>query len=659
MLSQSEEDRRVSIGPRADSRAQPMSKKVVAAAVCTACVVGAVAYAANQDTSAAAKSTNLLSVPESFSGTFSRKEDDGSYHAEGSFSKVMDDDGEWRVDAMIKEYRGETTNTYTVVDRIAIRDVHNTTNGELITRTCQDTQTVPAYGKLKATIDGAAVWNLSETKEDANEKVKDCSESDDKLILSFAGNNFAVCASRRGDEYLGMKVFGPTFTMDVRADAVTVPEVFVLPEGSEDLQCNHHDPLENAFEMSMKNLETEGARSLSVEADAWPYKEDRSLLTNRADCHFNGPCDPDDSYGDTYCVFLHGVGNWGHSIYENKQWTYGTDKSDYTKGWGYTNTRFKEYWGQVDKKANCINTRFFNVNSKTRGWDHSAFTQEVCTAMAEQGTNLLFTHSMGGLTSAQAFVQRKCVRPRRYHMSQPPLAGSKAAMLVVEICAGRGDNAHLWWPVNWGGYCNGGWGPNFPGTAYNGYHSLHMPGTKYHYPHHSASSSYGKMHGKLKPKMYEVDPISDMGQNSLRYKADSKLCGTSPDGLGENYFTSKVLTEIDERAIMQKKSFHNGCWDMTWSWRGKYKKYYTCNLPWNDGMVDYDSCRAGLDGGTYQMPVNHQDGTCHNGDSSSISNAKPCKWYTDRTTSARNAFFTANTPPPTSPPVRRQWGTWG
>jgi len=610
MLSHTDEDRRISIGPRADSRTKPLTKKVVAAAICTACVVGAVAYTANQETSTALTS-NLLSVPESFSGTFSRIEDDGSYHAEGRFNKIIDEQGEWRVDAEIKEYWGETTNTYTVVDRVAVMQVHNTTSGELIRHSCLDRQVVPEYGRLKATFEGATVWNSDDTEDDVNVRAGACEESDDKVILNFADSNFAVCASQTS-KYVAMKVFGPTFAMDVRADSERVHEEVVLPSGDEELECDLHDPLVNAFEFAQNQAHAGTTqRRLVVEPSAWPYKEEqeeRNLLErDLANRNANN------TVGKTHCMFLHGVGNLP------------SGKNQYTA------THF-HYWGNVHVTSGCTTYNFVNADTKNHGFNDVDLSQWLCRVMKDHngGTNVLFTHSMGGMISAFAFFNKHCNKPRKYYVSEPPMGGSRAADFVVASCG-------KW---NWidtltlAGYCKRS---GLKAKIYHGYTTL-----KYFTQPQKVDGVYKDMpFSKIK-----WDSSYKTGSNSSSsYKVDMKLCGTSPQGFGKKNIPDRVLKYLDEKALMEKQTVIRGCWRYRggWNFRRRHEKvWYNCKLPFNDGMVDHASCVSTPTQavGVYMQPINHADGKCENGDASGSSTAKPCKWFKDMADKARVAFTT-------------------
>jgi len=255
------------------------------------------------------------------------------------------------------------------------------------------------------------------------------------------------------------------------------------------------------------------------------------------------------------------------------------------------------------------------------------------------------THSMGGMTSSEAFNNGLCGvgSSARYVTVQAPWRGSTGADMVETICKVKGAS-QLALAIN--GYCKPCNTPWYDPTC---------PGAR---PAYLTLTYAGLANGNLTfPNRYP----------------NAQMCGTDPLGL----MSGRVINSVTANpsllatnpalvAIAGARSNQKlGACSVTWrtrnnSWSGNACRsssacqgntscYALISLDqWNDGMVDMHSCTntdihdevtSGSDGGenkTDNFAISHADGTCMNGDGI-FGSAQPCTWISGKI--ANPTFF--------------------
>jgi len=221
------------------------------------------------------------------------------------------------------------------------------------------------------------------------------------------------------------------------------------------------------------------------------------------------------------------------------------------------------------------------------------------------------------MTTAQSFANNDCNKPSGYYPSQAPLYGSNGANFAQSLATGNAAtklacymagncNRALNYPINW-------WSP-YRYFLWTGYVSLIQSSTS------------------INAKINLARPV----RNNNHWKASRKLCGTTPTGI-------TTLTSLGLWGISMSSWTAGGmqmtvgtCSLRTCHWRGCSTSYYMCPVPYHDGMVDVNSCQTGLEqyASTY-MPINHEDGSCVNGNGTA-SNMKPCNWFYYRRSQTMN-----------------------
>lgn len=282
------------------------------------------------------------------------------------------------------------------------------------------------------------------------------------------------------------------------------------------------------------------------------------------------------------CVFLHGV---GQTIQEKGPPLFG---------------EWIDYWGYVHQYTpQCKERIFIREETKMRGWNDQDLQKSYCS-VALMGSNstdsvirntVLFVHSMGNLILAGAIKNGFCDLDRKtssWYQIQGPFSGSKAALLLKDICmrSASGD-----WPVSKdklyryvaeeGGYC-------VPNTnhSYIGYQTL-TP---------SWCSPYG-------------DCIADL-HDIANQRIKGSMCGNAPYGLFSRYGPAlKLLSQVV----------------------GYGEE--------SDGLVPLSSCKESGNNAKwtndyrqlfYAADINHADGTCRNGNGYFSDDRQPCLFYTNK-----------------------------
>ncbi|KAG2377696.1 hypothetical protein C9374_009212 [Naegleria lovaniensis] len=257
---------------------------------------------------------------------------------------------------------------------------------------------------------------------------------------------------------------------------------------------------------------------------------------------------------------------------------------------------FKEYWGNVLAYTDhCGDVWFGRRDTKNRGWDDESLQDYYCsTALLGSGNStkiqntLLYTHSMGNLIIAAAFMKGKCsidMSTSQWFTMGAPFNGSVVSRTLQNICH---DYYYNNFPLNLkalygfiatvGGYCVKGT-PN----AYQSYISV--------------EEGYCSPQGVCIHDLYEHTDPYDTG----------RLCGDDPIGLLTHY---SIALEIVH-------------------WVADYGTT-------SDGFVTFKSCQMdeekkfsdnGPSTDWYKAMVNHADETCRNGDGWWGSDRKPCSFY--------------------------------
>jgi len=285
------------------------------------------------------------------------------------------------------------------------------------------------------------------------------------------------------------------------------------------------------------------------------------------------------------CAFFHGVGGGGDA------WTTPILQS-----------RFDDYWGPNRLGKRCSNhNKYIETDSRTRGYNTYDYHNEICQSLShgdfsDATKSVIFTHSMGGLTTRRAFADNVCSWSGHYYMSQAPMSGSKAANFASVACLAL-STFQIGWLIKWimfGAYCN-------------------PVGLLSHYGYHT---------------IYNNNPwYPSGGANS-----SGRLCGSQWSGLGGGI--SVILGIIQLFSTLQRRFDFCIIPQISCGWRGC--RTIGCltgwYCPYNDGMVPWDACAKNHRTNSMnvkRMGVNHGDGTGRNGDRSG--GASIDQWFVDRT----------------------------
>jgi hypothetical protein len=301
------------------------------------------------------------------------------------------------------------------------------------------------------------------------------------------------------------------------------------------------------------------------------------------------------SPGNRNCAFFHGVGGPG------------------SPGMGLRHT-FDHYWGTDRFGQYCGNYyKYLNTNSRYQGYNTPAYMDEICLTLTTNNTPhhgatdfpnqgaqaVIFTHSMGGLTTRRAFADGRCAWSGKYYMSQAPMYGSKGANFASVVCALMSASM-LSWIISiiiLAAYCR-----PYGVLAHYGYTTI-----------------------------YHNVPWYPSNPGSAR--ATGRLCGTNPMGFSGG--TGVGLTLIQHVSGLQRRNDWCVIPRLQCGWRGCRSVgcwvWMTC--PKNDGMVDYNACSTDnahtlSSTNIRTMGINHSNGSGRDGDRSG--GAQVDNWFISR-----------------------------
>lgn len=564
------------------------TKKVVAAVACTGCAVAAIALVGSSSKST---SSSLINIPQSMSGSVQRDDVNGKYNMNMKFNKFEDVEGNWILDAKITENWPERQHqkVTTVVNNVAVQElVHNGTRVQL---DCLDMQVIPATNRIGEAFAGASVVRTDELSKDASEQMGACAPGSDKFTMTMFGINYIGCGQTNGED-VSMSVFRPTFNAKVEASANMNKHAIEHPAGSPST-CDAFNPQIGLFEA---NYPEDHARNLSGETEAWPFEEERDLERDAGMISAN-------------CLFVHGVGQTPYT----SQFSSDAGYNDLTGYWGDSHKIGSRYDG-----VGCTDSHFAWHHSKNWGYNNTTYQSAICNMITYTSNyiNIVITHSMGGMTSAQAFASQTCSRPSHVIYSQPPFYGSYGANFAYAMSRGGQISGYACYQA---GNCK---------RRYN--YPINYAALYYYYLWAGYTSLIQSSTGTNAKITFSGSPVNS------RWKASSKLCGTTPVGIG-SFGTNFGLWMLQGAAgNMQKQTVYYYKRECHWRGCGNVRK--SMRVAFNDGMVDVDSCELGEEFNTpHRMPVNHEDGSCLNGNGSA-SNQRPCKKLSDMRVSAQQSM---------------------
>jgi len=594
---------------------QPQSgslKTKVAAAVAATAAIGIVAAVTlSSSDSVVRKSTGLFNIPEDIKGHFSGGQITGEWTVQGKFHKFEKANGDWQIDSKltVEGPSMDGSETYTLVDNVLVMepDYIGIDDAKI---ECGHRDNLPAYANWADHLTNAKTLKSSDMGEEMLKAINDnCPAGSTSVAVTVEERSYVICADSTANTR-AMYAFNKDFSFSaVSREGMTVN--IEHPQGWEKLNCTTFDA----------TLTREQAASLGgkLEDDV-----DRELQYTSFTLNWGGwgGWGGYTGGGSTYtpppkrnCAFFHGVG--GDGLAEQSPY----DKTNY----GGLQARYDDYWGENKVGANCGNNlKYLNTDSQRRGYNSDKYHQEICNAMAHSdfntaSTSVVFTHSMGGLTTRRAFASNHCSWSGRYHQSACPMGGSKAANLANGACNILSATliGRLIFKYLLGNYCNQDQGTG----AWAGYHSIYNGAPTF--------SSGGK-------------------------KSDSRFCGSNAQGLGGGLAFG--LKAIQLFSGLQRRNDWCIIPKISCGWRGC--RTSGCHLWWrcmyNDGMVNWDSCAQVARGSSTSVRRagwNHADSTGRNGDRSGGSSID--SWYKSR--SLQSHSETAGV----CNSCLTQYGTWG
>jgi len=563
------------------------TKKIVAAVACTGCAVAAIALVGTSTST----SSSLVNIPASMSGSMIRTDTDGNYNMNLTFNKFEDSEGNWVVDAEFVENFPEKDGkrVVTVVNNVAVQESFR--NGTKVSGGCYDLLKIPAANDIGTAFNNAQVVRKEELVDTAAAQMATCAPGSDMFAMTMFGTSFTGCGVTNGRD-VAMKVFRPKFTSTIQASADADQYNIVHPEGAP-TDC-HRFPSD--ISMYDRNFPEQKARALAAgNKKSWPFPEERDL-------------ERDTDWAIINCLFVHGVGQTPSST----QISPVEGLSELRSYWGGLSK------GQDDDNAGCSDSHYSWHHSKNWSFINTDYWTAVCDQIeySTSAINLLFTHSMGGLVTAQAFAKNYCNMPYGYYPSQPPYYGSEAASFA--------------------GYANGSVALRQPCVFifHNCYRTRNVPFSwtnMYTYTVYPGYVSLFQDNGTgINSKIW----LHRFRSNN-HWKADEKMCGITSSGLTTG--TSAGLYVI-EAVAQDMEMLTTTCQGWRCVWRGCGYIDYSCEVSWNDGMVDVTACELGHEhNDPYHVAVNHEDGTCVNSDGSTNA-TKPCNWFNEKQVAVRAAL---------------------
>jgi hypothetical protein len=576
----------------------------VAVAVAATAAIGVVAAVTLSTSSVERKQTGLFNIPEDIKGHFSGGQVTGEWTVQGKFHKFELASGDWQINSKltVEGPLMEGSETYTLVDNVLIMNPEYNDEDENPIQ-CGTRENLPTYAKWADVLDTGAVIEESKMSAELKKAVTDnCPEGSTSVAVVVDERSYVICADSTANTR-SMYAFNTDFSFSaVSREGMTVE--IEHPEGWEKLNCTTFDPTLTRDEAANKGgLEDDSERELR-RGDYYDNSGYTGFNSGQSSGSmgasyvfsqnvgyggFGGGGSPGGSSNASpnqrKCAFFHGVGGGGD------KWTSPIMQA-----------RFDDYWGPNRLGKRCSNTnKYIETDSRTRGYNTYDYHDEICTALShsdfsDAGSSVIFTHSMGGLTTRRAFADSVCSWGGSYFMSQAPMSGSKAANFASIACAAM-SAFQIGWLIKWlmfGAYCN-----PIGILSHYGYHTIYPPNPWY--PSGGANSS-------------------------------GRLCGTQWSGLGGGI--SVILGIIQLFSTLQRRFDFCVIPKISCGWRGC--RTTGCLVGWycpyNDGMVAWNACakrHRTSQMNVKRMGVNHGDGTGRNGDRSG--GASIDQWFQART----------------------------
>jgi hypothetical protein len=624
------------------TQAQSSSFKTkVAAAVAATAAVGAVAAITLSSTSSVARqTTGLFNIPEDIKGHFSGGELTGEWTVQGKFHKFETTSGDWQIDSKltVEGPAIEGSETYTLVDNVLVMVPVYKEMPEAKME-CGGRDNLPAYTKWAGILDSAqAIPEKKMSRAFKNAVKENCPTGASSVLIKVDDRDYVICADSTANTR-AMYAFNADHSFSaVSREGMTVN--IEHPKGWEALNCTTFDASKTREEAAgligkladdgdrdLKGFAVKSAKPVSVKPGSksigeggftvgstdkdrvFFYEREFNSATQREkdgivmEAHqetmdemfaindATAPFDPVAGLiGDTApepippigrnCAFFHGVG------------------ADGTAGEGLKQ-EVADYWNHEQHLARyCANTnKFIYTDSQQRGYNNLDYHTEICDCLAssdfaDPDASIMFTHSMGGLTTRRALADEVCQWSGRYYMSQAPMAGSKAAEFAQTFCV-LSAYFHLVGallrigPLS--GYCR-----PFPGS-WPAYHTIFR----------------------------DVPFFGNAGK-----RADGRLCGSNPFGQGGSL--GWALRTIQYLSGLQRRNDWCMLPKISCGWRGCRTTgchlWYRC--PYNDGMVSWDACGRWWTASSTRidrMGMNHADGTGRTGSRATGASVK--KWF--------------------------------
>jgi hypothetical protein len=631
-------------------------KKVIAGTAAATLCVGAAVFATTSGVSTSAQ-TALISIPDTFSGSYSAVYDNGDEGFSGVFNKDVDANGDWTLEGHIVS--DDKLSRWTLKDNKVYQN-----------NTCYVGQRFPVFGQIPAALDMAVA--LDEVHPDQKARVETHCPSG-ATALEFMGLEYAVCAESSKNGAV-IKALGSDFVLSATMNEQASKHVIMAPDGHKEMKCAKKDLKKTWEELNGVERFSEETRRLwgkSSFSKVFSVARSRYTPQSKGGSDNDGRSDnepkpipgagggaqinpnpwatvnPNANYN---CYFFHGVGNEPFDVATptSHLGPYAGSHPTYSDGSSFS------YWGDLHIHTKCKKHVFMNIDTRTHGYSSTYIQQEFCDMLLangalDKGGNTKFghtvvTHSMGGMTSSEAFNNGLCGvgSAARYVTVQAPWRGSSGADMVETICKIKGlSQAAL--AIN--GYCKPCntplWNPTCPG-ARPAYLTLAYAGL--------ANGNLTFPNRTPNAQMCGTDPLGLMSGRVINaVTANPSLLATNP-----------ALVAIAGARSNQKLGECSVTWRRRNNWRNDCRSSSACQGntscynklisldQWNDGMVDMHSCTntdihdevtSGSDGGenkTDNFAISHADGTCMNGDGI-YGSAQPCTWIKNKI--ANPTFF--------------------
>lgn len=608
--------------------------KVVAAVTATAAIgIVAAVTLSSSSASAARKATGLFNIPEDIKGHFSGGQITGEWTVQGKFHKFEDSKGDWQINSKLTVEGPNMggSETYTLVDNVLVMEPQYTIESAAKIQ-CGTRENLPAYSKWADVLESGAVMNEDKMNDDLKKAVtENCPAGSTSVAVIVDQRSYVICADSTANTR-SMYAFNRDFSFSaVSREGMTVD--IQHPTGWEALNCTTFDPSLTRDQAAQKAglLEDDADRELMM-GDYFDnggmtgfnsgQGEGQYGQSNTLSQFYSGGWGSGGSSGSSSsspnqrsCAFFHGVGGDGYRV-----------------GLQY---RFNDYWGPNKVGKRCSNTnKYHDSDTQTQGYNTLAYHKEICNALypstytevgaaahddwATMSESVIFTHSMGGLSTRRAFADNVCSWGGHYYQSQCPMSGSRAATFARNACDGLSYSLVGWLVQHMllGAYCE-----RMGGSTHYGYTTIYADRPTY--------ASGGK-------------------------RSQGRLCGTQFRGLGG--FNANVLGIIQFLAGLQRRNDWCVIPKISCGWRGCRTvgcyRWYRC--PYNDGMVSWDRCaqhHRAYGAQVKRMGINHQDGTGRMGDRSG--GASIDQWFQAR------SMLDYNGQPTNCEGCLTRYGAWG